>query len=80
MNNLLNKIFVSLFIISVLCSQAIAQDTTITIKYDTVKIQKTRIIKIATVLTVPKFILHVSGGLNTGAMRAYLPQRRLQQG
>lgn len=45
-----------------------AQDTTITIKYDTVKIQKTKIITIVTVMTVPKFILHVNGGLNTGAM------------
>lgn len=45
-----------------------AQDTSYIIKVDTVKIQKTKTITIAKVLTVPKFILSVSAGLNTGAM------------
>ena len=69
MQNLLNKILISLFTITVLFSAGTnAQDTTITIKYDTVKVQKTRKITIVTVRTLPKFILHFSGGLNTGAM------------
>ncbi len=65
----LNKISVSvLAVLMLLCASVKAQDTTITIKYDTVKIQKTRTITIVTVRTVPKFILHFSAGLNTGAM------------
>ncbi len=69
MQNFLNKILISLFAITVLlCANTSAQDTSITIKYDTVKIQKTKTITIVTVRTLPKFILHFSGGLNTGAM------------
>lgn len=69
MQNYFNKILVSLFTITVLfCASINAQDTSITIKYDTVKIQKTKKITIVTVRTVPKFILHFSGGLNTGSM------------
>lgn len=69
MQNFLNKILVSLFTITVLfCAGTNAQDTTITIKYDTVKIQKTKKITIVTLRTLPKFILHFSGGINTGAM------------
>jgi hypothetical protein len=45
-----------------------AQDTTISIKYDTILIPTTRIIKIIKLQTVPKFILHFSGGYNSGAM------------
>lgn len=45
-----------------------AQDTSITIKVDTVKLQKTKIITIIKAKTVPKFILHFNAGLNTGAM------------
>lgn len=39
-----------------------------TIKVDTITIKKTRIIRIAKLLTVPKFILQVSGYYNSGSM------------
>jgi hypothetical protein len=38
------------------------------IKYDTVKITRTRALSIVTTRTVPKFILQVSGSYNSGAM------------
>jgi opacity protein-like surface antigen len=38
------------------------------IKYDTVRVKKSRIIKIATTRTLPRFILQVTGGLNVGAL------------
>jgi opacity protein-like surface antigen len=50
------------------CTYLKAQDTSITIRVDTVKIQKTKIITIVKVKTIPKFILHFNAGLNTGAM------------
>lgn len=56
------------FLVMLFCTYSKAQDTSITIKIDTVKIQKTRMITIVKVKTVPKFILHFNGGLNTGAM------------
>lgn len=58
----------AIIIIMLFSSYIKAQDTSYTIKVDTVKIQKTKTITIAKVLTVPKFILSISGGLNTGAM------------
>jgi len=48
-------------------NSANAQDDII-LKIDTIKVNKTRIIKIVTIRTLPKFILHFNGGLNTGAM------------
>jgi hypothetical protein len=69
MQKFLNKILLSLFTAAMIfCSASYAQDTSFTIKYDTVKIQKTKKITIVTVRTLPKFILHFNGGLNTGAM------------
>lgn len=60
----------ALFILlsSAMGSVTYSQDNDVIIKYDTVKINKTRIIKIVTTRTLPKFILHVSGGLNVGAL------------
>ena len=51
-----------LVLILLFCSTSKAQDTSITIKVDTVKIQKTKLITIVKVKTVAKFILHVKGG------------------
>jgi hypothetical protein len=44
------------------------QDTSITIRADTIKTPRTRTITIVTVWTVPKFILHINGGYNGGAL------------
>lgn len=59
-----------LFVFAVLiaCGTVHAQDTSITFKIDTIKIPRTKTISIVTVWTVPRFILHVNGGLNAGAM------------
>jgi len=38
------------------------------IKVDTIKVEKSRTLKIVTVMTVPKFILDLSGGYNSGAL------------
>jgi hypothetical protein len=67
MRNFLNKILFG-FIFFLLASGAVRSQDDIILKVDTIKVNKTRIIKIATVRTLPKFILHVNGGLNTGAM------------
>ena len=45
-----------------------AQDTNITIKYDTVKVVKKKFIRIITIRTAPKFILQLSGSFNFGAL------------
>jgi hypothetical protein len=45
-----------------------AQDTNITIKYDTVKVVKKRFIRIITIRKAPKFILQLSGSFNFGAL------------
>ncbi|MBZ0202536.1 MAG: hypothetical protein IT281_06580 [Ignavibacteria bacterium] len=45
-----------------------SQDTSITIKYDTTVINKSKTIRIVTVRTLPKFILHFNAGYNSGAM------------
>lgn len=45
-----------------------AQDYEITIKRDTIVTQRSRILRIVTVRTLPKFTLHFNGGYNTGAM------------
>ncbi len=45
-----------------------AQDYEVTIKRDTIVTQKSRILRIVTVRTLPKFTLHFNGGYNTGAM------------
>lgn len=73
MQNYYSKILVLilvLFAAACLTAPAVinAQDTTITIKVDTVKIQKTKTITIVKVRTLPKFILHFNVGYNTGAM------------
>lgn len=49
-------------------SDIFSQDNGIVIRYDTIKINKTRTIRIVTTTTLPKFILHLSGGFNSGAM------------
>lgn len=70
LNLMLNQLSKILFIFLVLvsCTYIKAQDTSYTIKVDTIKIQKTKTITIVKVRTVPKFILHFNAGLNTGAM------------
>ena len=45
-----------------------AQDTSITIKYDTVKVVKKKSIRIIIVRSVPKFILQLSGSFSFGAL------------
>lgn len=45
-----------------------AQRETLTITVDTILTQKTKIIRIVTVRTVPKFILHASASYNAGAL------------
>ncbi len=67
MQNYFNKILILVFVLFS-CVYIKAQDTTITIKVDTVKIQKTKTITIVKVRTLPKFILHFNAGYNTGAM------------
>ena len=52
----------------VACETVYPQDTSITFKIDTIKIPRTKTISIVTVWTLPRFILHINGGLNTGAM------------
>lgn len=67
---MINKLFKisAVFVLILSCTMLKAQDTSYTIKVDTIKIQKTKTITIVKVRTVPKFILHFNGGLNTGAM------------
>lgn len=67
---MINKLFKisAIFALIISCTLLKAQDTSYTIKVDTIKIQKTKTITIVKVRTVPKFILHFNGGLNTGAM------------
>lgn len=67
---MINKLFKisAVFALILSCTLLKAQDTSYTIKVDTIKIQKTKTITIVKVRTVPKFILHFNGGLNTGAM------------
>lgn len=50
------------------CLNTYTQDVKIIIKYDTLETVKRRVIKIVTVMTVPKFLLQVSGSYNSGAM------------
>jgi hypothetical protein len=45
-----------------------AQDTSITVKYDTVKVLKRKYIRIISIRTPPKFILQVNGSFSFGAM------------
>jgi opacity protein-like surface antigen len=45
-----------------------AQDTTITLKIDTISTPRKKTITIVITRTIPKFILHVNGGYNSGAM------------
>src|SRR4030095_4471611 len=45
-----------------------SQDTSISIRADTIKTPRTRTIQIVTIRTVPKFIISISGGYNAGAM------------
>jgi opacity protein-like surface antigen len=59
-----------LFIIVMLIAGSLvySQDTSFTFKIDTIKVSGTKTISIVTIWTLPKFILHVNGGLNFGAM------------
>lgn len=50
------------------CSITKSQDTSITIRADTIRIPMTRTITIVTVRTLPKFVLHINGGYNAGAL------------
>lgn len=59
-------LFFTLIFLSVLDSYA--QDVKIDIKYDTIKTIKSRTIRIVKVMTVPKFLLQVSGAYNSGAL------------
>lgn len=61
-------ILLAVFVIMLFSSIIKSQDTSYTITADTVKVEKTRTITIVKVNTIPKFILQISGGLNTGAM------------
>lgn len=45
-----------------------AQDTSITIRYDTVRVVKQRVIRLITVRSAPKFILQFNASYNFGAM------------
>ncbi len=57
-----------LVIFLVLTGNGYAQRVRYELKYDTVVVKKTRIIKIVTLRTVPRFILQVSGSYNSGAL------------
>ncbi len=64
-----NKSFLSAFFIFIICSLllvsfSLAQE----IRIDTIKITKTRNIRIVTLMTVPKFIIQLSLSYNWGAM------------
>lgn len=45
-----------------------AQNKKYEIRYDTITVEKTKVIKIVTVRTVPVFILQLNGSFNTGAL------------
>jgi opacity protein-like surface antigen len=55
-------------VICMTSGSSIAQDIRYEVKHDTIKIKKTRILRIVTVRTVPKFILQVNTGYNAGAL------------
>jgi hypothetical protein len=62
------KILLISLILFTCASIARAQDTTITLKADTIYTPRTKTITIIITRTVPKFILHFHGSYNTGAM------------
>lgn len=66
--NLLIKIQVFVLLLISGISTVLAQDTTFSLKYDTIFTQKKKTITIVTVRTAPKFIIHFNGGYNSGAM------------
>jgi hypothetical protein len=59
---------VLLFLIAGLAQIVFAQRETIQIKVDTIITHRTKIVKIATFRTVPKFILHFDAHYNSGAL------------
>jgi opacity protein-like surface antigen len=67
-----NKIFASASFCGLLilasAGNIFSQDSEVIIRYDTIKTNQTRTLKIVTTRTLPKFILHLSGGFNSGAM------------
>ncbi len=67
MNKIIKNIFAVIILFSLL-KTGYSQDTTYVIKVDTIKTQKTKTITIIKVRTLPKFILHINGGYNSGAM------------
>ena len=69
MQKFFGKILLIFFLLSTcLIANINAQDTSFTIRYDTVFTKRTKVVRIVTLRTIPKFILHFNGGLNTGAM------------
>lgn len=60
------KIFTVFFAAFVICAGGSVRGQEI--RVDTIKVNKTKIIKIIKVMTVPKFILELSGGYYSGAM------------
>jgi len=57
-----------LTVLLVLTGISFSQKEEITIKYDTIIVPKTRILRIVKLRTLPRFILHLSGSYNSGAM------------
>lgn len=63
-NKYLRPVLSVWFLLFVICNLSNAQE----IRIDTIKTNKTRTIRIATLKSVPKFILQLSGSWNSGAM------------
>ena len=61
-------LFLSFALILLMSGTLSSQDTSMTIRADTIKTPRTRTIQIVTIRTVPKFIISISGGYNAGAM------------
>jgi hypothetical protein len=70
MRKLLSKILL-FFLVILSADGAFAQGYEL--HYDTIKTRRTKIIKLVTVRTVPKFILHLDAGYNTGSMELSAP-------
>lgn len=62
------KITVFVIFSILIVSDSFSQDTTITLKYDTIITPKRKTITIVKVRTAPKFTLHFNGSFNSGAM------------
>lgn len=62
------KILFTTLILMIWAPLSFSQDTSITLKIDTIKTPHKRVIKIIKLRTLPKFILHFNAGYNSGAM------------